>query len=227
MVSSGTPFVVAIDGPAGAGKSTVARALAERLGYTLLDTGALYRSVALMAQRAQIGWGDAASLGELASGMEVFFVREGQRTRVLANGSDVTDDIRRAEISEGASRVSALAEVRRGLLDIQRRVAARSSVVAEGRDIGTVVFPDAQAKFFLVANPETRARRRALELEAAGRPAALQDVLAEMAIRDARDSNRAVAPLRRAEDAIEIDSSNVSPTEIVDRMLAVVRERGG
>ena len=219
--------MVAIDGPAGAGKSTVARALAERLGYTLLDTGALYRSVALMAQREGVGWDDAASLEKLALGMEVVFLREGPRTRVLANGADVTEEIRKAEISEGASRVSALVEVRRGLLDIQRRVAARGSLVAEGCDIGTVVFPGAQAKFFLVANPETRAHRRALELEATGRPVTLEEVLAEMAIRDARDSSRVVAPLRRAEDAIELDSSNLSPTEIVNRMLSVVRERGG
>jgi CMP/dCMP kinase len=227
MMSPKPPLVVAIDGPAGAGKSTVARALAEQLGYTLLDTGAIYRSVALIAQHRGIAWGDAARLGELASRLEVVFVREGAKTRVLADGVDVTDDIRRAEISEGASRVSALPEVRRGLLDVQRRVAAHANVVAEGRDIGTVVFPTAQAKFFLIANAETRAQRRTLELQAAGRPAALQEVLAEMATRDARDSARAVAPLRRAEDAVEIDSSGLTPEEVVARMMAIVRERGG
>jgi cytidylate kinase len=221
------PFVVAIDGPAGAGKSTVARGLAARLSYTFLDTGALYRSVALIAEQRRIPWDDSARLGELASTLDVVFVKDGDRTRVLADGADVTREIRRAEISEGASRVSALPEVRNGLLAIQRRVAARDNVVAEGRDIGTVVFPTAQAKFFLVANPETRARRRTLELAAAGRPADFAAVLAEMHARDARDSGRAVAPLRRAEDAVEIDSSDLTPEQVLERMLSVVRARGG
>jgi len=218
---------VAIDGPAGAGKSTAARTLAERLGYTLLDTGALYRSVALVARRRQVAWDDAPRLGALASGLEVAFVKEGEQTRVLADGCDVTAEIRTAEIAEGASRVSALPEVRQGLLAIQRRVAGAANVVAEGRDIGTVVFPTAQAKFFLVAKPETRARRRALELQAAGRSAVFEEVLADMRARDARDSGRAHAPLRRAPDAIEVDSSDATPEEIVERMMVIVRSRGG
>ena len=168
--SNAPPFVVAIDGPAGAGKSTVARGLAARLGYTFLDTGALYRSVALIARRRQIDWDDAPRLGLLARVLEIGFVNDAGAARVMADGADVTADIRKGDISEGASRVSALPEVRAGLLEIQRRVAARAQVVAEGRDIGTVVFPAAQAKFFLVANAETRARRRTLELAAAGRP---------------------------------------------------------
>jgi len=221
------PFVVAIDGPAGAGKSTVARSLAARLGYTFLDTGALYRTVALIAQRKQIPWDDGAALGALTKELEIVFVQEVDRTRISAAGLDVTDDIRRAEISEGASRVSALPEVRAGLLDMQRRVATQANVVAEGRDIGTVVFPSAQAKFFLTASPEMSAERRTLELQAAGRPAVLSEVLAEMLARDARDSGRAVAPLRRADDAVEIDSSCATPDEVLKRMTAIVRERGG
>ena len=227
MSSPSPRFVVAIDGPAGAGKSTVARALATRLGYTFLDTGALYRTVALVAQGKQIPWDDGPRLGVLAKALEIVFVRDADRTRILADSRDVTDAIRRAEISEGASRVSALPEVRAGLLDMQRRVATQGSVVAEGRDIGTVVFPSAQAKFFLIANLETRAHRRTLELQAAGRPAVLAEVLAEMRARDARDSGRAVAPLRRADDAVEIDSSLATPDEIVERMAAIVRARGG
>jgi CMP/dCMP kinase len=228
MVSTAAPrFVVAIDGPAGAGKSTVARALASRLGYTFLDTGALYRAVALVAERGQIPWDAGPQLGALVKTLEIVFVRDKDRNRILADSRDVTDEIRRPEISEGASRVSALPEVRAGLLDVQRRVAAHADVVAEGRDVGTVVFPSAQAKFFLIANLETRARRRTLELQASGRPAVFAEVLAEMQTRDARDSGRTVAPLRRADDAVEIDSSLATPDEVLERMVAIVRTRGG
>jgi len=220
-------FVVAIDGPAGAGKSTVARTLATRLGYTFLDTGALYRTVALVARERHIPWDDGSRLGALAKALEIAFIRESDRIRIVADSRDVTDEIRKSEISEGASRVSALPEVRAGLLDMQRNVAARANVVAEGRDIGTVVFPSARAKFFLIANLETRARRRTLELQAAGRSADMAEVLADMQVRDARDSGRSVAPLRRADDAIEIDSSLATPEDIVDRMIAIVRSRGG
>jgi cytidylate kinase len=227
MPTQSSGFVVAIDGPAGAGKSTVARGLAQRLGYTFLDTGALYRTVALAANERQISWDDGERLGELARTLTIDFVRAGEQTRVLADGRDVTEAIRAAEISEGASRVSALAEVRAGLLDLQRRVGATANVVAEGRDVGTVVFPQAQAKFFLVAQPETRARRRLLELQARGQPALLEEVLADMRVRDERDSRRALAPLRRAEDALELDTSELTPEEVVERMAAVIRERGG
>ncbi|HEX7505858.1 MAG TPA: (d)CMP kinase [Polyangia bacterium] len=227
MSSAERHFVVAIDGPAGAGKSTVARALALRLGYTFLDTGALYRTVALVAQSNQIPWDDGVRLGDLAKVLEIVFVRDAERTRILADARDVTDAIRRTEISEGASRVSALPEVRAGLLDMQRRAANQANVVAEGRDIGTVVFPSAQAKFFLIANLDTRAQRRTLELQAAGRQAVLAEVLAEMRTRDTRDSGRAAAPLRRADDAIEIDSSLATPEEVIERMIAIVRARGG
>jgi CMP/dCMP kinase len=220
-------FVVAIDGPAGAGKSTVARGLAQQLGYTFLDTGALYRSVALIAQERQIPWDDGLRLGALARGLKIAFRKDDGRARVLADGRDVTDSIRKAEISEGASKVSMLSEVRAGLLDMQRRVATTDDVVAEGRDIGTVVFPKAQAKFFLIANPETRAQRRTLELLAAGRTANFEDVLEEIRKRDARDRERSVAPLRCAEDAIEIDSSTMLPDAVIAEMMAIVRKRGG
>jgi CMP/dCMP kinase len=220
-------FVVAIDGPAGAGKSTVARALARGLGYTFLDTGALYRTVAFAARERQIPRTDVRALGLLAQTLTIDFLRQGEQVRVLADGRDVTDVIRTQEASEGASQVSAVPEVRAGLLEAQRRVAATANVVAEGRDVGTVVFPSAQAKFFLVANPETRARRRMLELQGRGQPAVLADVLAEMRLRDERDSGRAIAPLRRADDALEIDTSELTPEAVVERMAKVVRERGG
>jgi cytidylate kinase len=227
MLVRSAGFVVAIDGPAGAGKSTVARGLARRLGYAFLDTGALYRSVALIAKERQIPWDDGQRLGELARALAIDLGRGGEGLRVLVDGRDVSDAIRTAEISEGASRVSAFPEVRAGLLDVQRRVGATAHVVAEGRDVGTVVFPSAQAKFFLVANAETRATRRMLELLAQGHPAALADVLEDMRVRDERDRGRAVAPLRRADDAVEIDTSELTPEQVVERMVEVVRARGG
>jgi len=220
-------FVVAIDGPAGAGKSTVARGLALRLGYTFLDTGALYRTVAFVAKQRKVPWDAGVQLGELAERLTILFAKDGEQVRVLADDQDVTLGIRTPEISDGASRVSALPEVRAGLLELQRRVATSANVVAEGRDVGTVVFPSAQAKFFLIANPETRAMRRALELQAKGQPAQVADVLADMRVRDERDSARAVAPLRRADDAIEIDTSTLTPEQVIARMAEVVRVRGG
>jgi cytidylate kinase len=220
-------FVVAIDGPAGAGKSTAAKRLAVRLGYTFLDTGAIYRAVALSARNRGMSWADPVQLGALALGLDIRFVPTGETNRVLVAGEDVTSEIRTAEISDGASRVSALPEVRAALLDIQRRVAAQHAVVAEGRDVGTVVFPDARAKFFLTASAEERARRRTKELESAGRQADFEKVLVEMRARDERDSTRSVAPLAKAKDAIEIDSGGLTPEQVVEKMMTVVRERGG
>jgi CMP/dCMP kinase len=220
-------FVVTIDGPAGAGKSTVAKQLAARLGYSFLDTGAIYRAVALRARRAGIDWGDGPALGELAGRLPIRFQNQEGVNRVFMDGADVTTEIRSPDISEGASRVSAQPQVRAALLDLQRTIAAGGRVVAEGRDTGTVVFPDAAAKFFLTASPEERARRRALELRAAGRPASEAEVLADMAKRDQRDSTRAVAPLRRADDAVEIDTGGLTAHEVVLLMERTVRARGG
>jgi cytidylate kinase len=220
-------FVVAIDGPAGAGKSTVARGLARRLGYTFLDTGALYRAVALAARERSVSWDDGPGLGKLVSGLAIAFAKDRDQVRVLADGRDVTEEIRSPGISDGASRVSTLPEVRTGLLDLQRQLARAADVVAEGRDVGTVVFPFAQAKFFLVASQETRALRRTLELQAKGKPSDLAEVLAEMRIRDERDRSRVLAPLRRADDAMEIDTSALTPDQVIDRMVKVVSARRG
>jgi cytidylate kinase len=220
-------FVVAIDGPAGAGKSTVAKGLARRLKYTFLDSGALYRACAWAARRRDIAWSDGRALGQLIHGLDIRFDDRGGASHIAVDGEDVSEEIRRPEISAGASQVSAFAEVRAGLLALQRRIGASGRVVAEGRDMGTVVFPDAHAKFFLTAPIEERARRRTLELAASGRPQDFDVVLAEMRLRDQRDSTRAVAPLRRAENAIEIDTADLSPEEVVARMATVVRERGG
>jgi cytidylate kinase len=224
---SGRPFVVTIDGPAGAGKSTVARSLAARLGYAFLDSGALYRAVALAARRRGVDWQDAAAVAAMAAGLELRFVPDGPTNRVLIDGEDVTEAIRTPEISEGASRVSAHPQVRAVLLDLQRHLGATGRVVAEGRDMGTVVFPQAGAKFFLTASPDERARRRTLELTSAGRAADHAEVLREMMARDQRDSTRAAAPLRRADDAVEIDSSALTAAQVVEKMVETVRLRGG
>jgi cytidylate kinase len=218
-------LVVAIDGPAGSGKSTVARRVAEALACTLLDTGALYRSLALLARERGVPWDDGPALTALAGEMAVSFRREGDRNRVFlgpARGErDVSDDIRTPEVSLGASRVSAIAEVRAALLEVQRDFARRGSLVAEGRDMGTVVFPDAQVKVFLVADPEVRARRRYRELREAGRDVSFEQVLSEQLARDEADSGREVAPLRPAADARSIDTSAMS----IDEVVAAVLER--
>ena len=220
-------LIVAIDGPAGAGKSTAARLLAERLGYALLDTGAIYRVMALRAREGGVAWDDGPGVAALADGLEIAFRLEGTVNHVLADGQDVTPAIRTPEMSDGASRVSALPEVRAALLDLQRRIGAAGGVVVEGRDIGTVVFPNAQAKFFLTATVDERARRRAAELRAAGRPVDPATTRAEIVARDERDSTRAAAPLRKADDAIEIDSSALAVEEVVDRMAAIVSRTAG
>ena len=218
-------LIVAIDGPAGAGKSTAARLLAARLGYALLDTGAIYRAMALRARQQGISWDDGPGVAALADGLDLSFQMDGDVNRVLANGQDLTASIRTPEISDGASRVSALPEVRAALLGLQRRIGAAGGVVVEGRDIGTVVFPDAEAKFFLTASADERARRRMAELQAGDRPADLAQTKTELLARDERDSSRATAPLRRAEDAVEIDSSALGPAQVVDAMAQIVRAR--
>jgi len=220
-------LIVAIDGPAGAGKSTAARLLATRLGYALLDTGAIYRSMALRARERGVGWDDGPGVAALAGGIDIAFRLEGAINHVTLDGQDVTTAIRTPEMSDGASRVSALPEVRAALLELQRRIGAAGGVVVEGRDIGTVVFPDADVKFFLTASPDERARRRAAELAAAGKPVDAEQTKAEMLARDARDSTRATAPLRKADDAIEIDSSTLPPDAVVAKMADIVAQRGG
>ena len=211
------PPIVAIDGPAGAGKSTVARQLARRLGFAMIDTGAIYRSVALAAQRAGVDWEDDEALGKLLDqGLGLsFFDTDG----VALRGEDVTAAIRAPEISRGASVVSARPIVREKLLGLQRdlgRGAARGAVL-EGRDIGTVVFPDAQVKFFLTASAEARALRRHAELREKGLSVGLGEVLSEQKIRDKADREREIAPLKPAEDAILVDTTGLDLGEVVDR----------
>src|SRR3954471_384245 len=225
MADRARGLIVAIDGPAGAGKSTAARLLAARLGYALLDTGAIYRSMALRARERGVSWDDGAGVAALADGIDIAFRLDGTVNKVTLNGQDVTAAIRTPEMSDGASRVSALPEVRAALLGLQRRIGAAGGVVVEGRDIGTVVFPDAEAKFFLTANTDERARRRVAELAAAGKTVDAAQTKAEIVARDTRDSTRAAAPLRKADDAIEIDSSAMSVDTVVARMVDVVSAR--
>lgn len=214
------PFIVAIDGPAGAGKSTVSKVLARRLGFALVDTGAIYRCVALKARREGIAFDDDAKLGELLARVHVSFQVVGEDNHVFLDGEDVSGEIRTPENSMAASQVSSRPVVRAGLLSLQRRLALETprGAILEGRDIGTVVFPDADAKFFLEANPDIRARRRYEELFQKGVERSLEDVLADQIKRDQDDASRAVAPLKPAEDAVRIDSSTLPLSEVVHRL---------
>ena len=217
------PFILAIDGPAGAGKSTTARAVATRLGFAYLDSGALYRCVALAALERRVSPEDDEAMGALARSLSVRQTPDG---RFLLDGADVSGRIRTAEVSQAASRASACPSVRRALVDIQRGAVLAPGTVAEGRDIGTVIFPDADLKVFLDAAAPERAKRRALEMEAPTASAAtIARVEREMAERDLRDRTRAVAPLAKADDALLMDTTRLAPDEVVDRIVAAVAER--
>jgi cytidylate kinase len=224
--------VIAIDGPAGAGKSTVSRRLADALGFVLVDTGAMYRAVALAAQRAGVAWSDGPRLGEQIAGILAqqalsFAAAPGRGALVLLAGEDVSAAIRTPGIGLGASQVSAHPEVRSALLDLQRQAGKDGGVVLEGRDIGTVVFPDAETKFFLTARPSVRARRRYEELVAKGENVTLEATLADVLTRDENDTNRAHAPLRQADDAILVDNSDMSIDETVAFMAGRVHPQEG
>lgn len=228
MLKAPSVISVAIDGPAASGKSTVAKRLALELGLTYVNTGALYRTVALAAQRAGVGWEDDAGLAGIVAGLDVRLEHDGRESRVRLAGHDVSAAIRTPEITYGASVVAAREPVRRGLLDLQRSLAGLPpGVVIEGRDIGTVVLPDATAKVFLTASHEVRARRRFDERRARGEQVRYEDVLAAELERDRADETRAIAPLRQAPDAVLIDSSALTLDDVIARIAAVVRQKTG
>ena len=218
-------LIIAVDGPAGAGKSSSSRLLAERLGYRYIDTGALYRAVGLLAWEQGVGPEDADGLAALCDGLRLRLVTGAEGTRLLSGERDVTLDIRKPEVSQMASKVSAHPLVRQRLLALQRDLGKAGGVVMEGRDIGTVVFPDADVKFYLDASPEERGRRRYAELQGQGTPADLGMTVREIAERDRRDSGREHAPLRRAADAVVIDTTTRSLAEVVHTMADYIRDR--
>lgn len=224
-----TVFAVAIDGPAGAGKSTIAKAVASRFGFIYVDTGAIYRTVGLAAYRAGTDPHDPAGMKVLLPGLDIRFdYGPDGAQRMFLNGEDVSKDIRLPEISMYASAVSAIPAVRTFLLDMQRDTAKRTSVVMDGRDIGTVVLPDAGLKIFLTASLEARARRRLSELREKGDgTVTLEEVTRDMAVRDNNDSTRAAAPLKAAEDAVSVDTTAMTLAESIDYVCSLVVRRFG
>jgi CMP/dCMP kinase len=215
----GGRLIIAIDGPSGAGKSTLAKRLAKELGFIYVDTGAMYRALALKVLREGVDLADDASMARLIESTTIDLQVDGA-LQVLLDGADVAADIRTPQVSQMASKASALPAVRARMLELQRDMARRGNIVAEGRDIGTVVFPQAEVKIFLQASAAERARRRFAELQAAGQSVDLTETLREIEERDKRDSERDLAPLRQADDALMIDSSSVDANQVTARVLA-------
>ncbi|MBT2774395.1 (d)CMP kinase [Halomonas sp. ISL-60] len=218
--------VLTIDGPGGAGKGTISGLVAERLGWHLLDSGALYRLTAQAAVKHNIAVDDELGLARLAEQLDVAFPVEGGLPRTLLEGDDVGQTIRTEQAGERASQVAALPAVRQALLQRQRDFCQAPGLVADGRDMGTVVFPDAPLKIFLTASADERARRRYLQLQEAGVDASLSSLLKEIQARDARDTQRSVAPLKPADDAITLDTTRLSIPEVVDRLTELLAQRG-
>ena len=218
-------LIVAIDGPAGAGKSTVAKRVAKELGYTYMDTGAMYRAFAWKVREEGLKLGDEKKLRKVLQDTHIELVEQDGRLGVLLNGVEVTDRIRTPELSQSASLVSTSGIVRERMVELQRAMGSRGGVVAEGRDIGTVVFPGAEVKIYLDASAEERARRRFEELPGQEKHVTLEETLKEIEERDRRDKERAVAPLRKAEDAVVIDSTGHSADQVVERIMQEIKKK--
>jgi CMP/dCMP kinase len=221
----GGRLIIAIDGPSGAGKSTLAKRLAKELGFIYVDTGAMYRALALKVLREGVDLADDASMARLIGSTTIDLRQVDGALQVLLDGADVAAEIRTPQVSQMASKASALGVVRSRLLELQRDMARRGNIVAEGRDIGTVVFPQAEVKIFLQASAVERARRRFAELQSAGQSVDLTKTLREIEERDKRDSERDLAPLRQADDALMIDSSGVGADQVTARVLAHIRTK--
>jgi cytidylate kinase len=218
-------LTIAIDGPSGAGKSTVARFLAKRLGYVYIDTGAMYRSVALRVKEKGISPEDELALNQLASSLHITFITEGEQTRVCCDGEDITSAIRSPEISRLASSISKQKGVREALVQMQREMGKEGGVILEGRDIGTVVFPDADVKFYLDAKSDERVRRRYHEMVKKGVKVDFKETQEELIQRDHNDMHRIHSPLKKANDALFIDSTHRSVEEVVEEMVHMVKAK--
>tara|TARA_R110002111_G_scaffold262504_1_gene338937 strand:- start:113795 stop:114457 length:663 start_codon:yes stop_codon:yes gene_type:complete len=214
-------MIVTIDGPAGSGKSTAARGLSQRLGFEFLDTGAMYRCVAFAVLQQNVTPADEQAVAKVSQQIQITF----SDAKVLLDGEDVSLEIRTPEVTEAASLVAQYPAVRKELVHLQRQAAAGIDIVSEGRDQGTVVFPDAFCKFFLIADPEERARRRQDELQAQGKDVTCEEILQQIYERDQRDEQRTVAPLKPADDAIEINTSTATIDEVLDQLEQIVRSR--
>jgi len=218
----GKGLIIAIDGPAASGKSTTAQLLAKKLGYLYIDTGAMYRACALKAKKMGIDINDEESIRNLLDFIDIRIENDNSKNRILLDGEDVSEDIRADDISSLASAISAIPAVRYKMVELQRKMGEKGSVILDGRDIGTFVFPDAEVKFFLTASPEIRAKRRWLELQQKGIDKNFSEVLADLVKRDNNDSQRALAPLKKAEDAIEIDTSNMTIEEQTETLYKII-----
>lgn len=218
--------VITIDGPSGSGKGTIAHLLAQKLNFNFLDSGSLYRLTALAAKERGINWDDEEAVAALAARLDVEFRTEGERTVILLDGKDATEAIRKEEISLGASKVAAHPKVREALLDLQKSFQQGRGLVADGRDMGTVVFPEAELKIFLTASAEERAQRRYKQLLDKGESVSLRALLFDIQARDERDSQRAASPLKPAPDALILDSTHLSIVEVLNQVLAYASERG-
>lgn len=218
----GKGLIIAIDGPAASGKSTTAQLLAKKLGYLYIDTGAMYRACALKAKKLGIDINDEESIRNLLDFIDIQIENDNSKNRILLDGEDVSEDIRADDISSLASAISAIPAVRYKMVELQRKMGEKGSVILDGRDIGTFVFPDAEVKFFLTASPEIRAKRRWLELQQKGIDKNFSEVLADLVKRDNNDSQRALAPLKKAEDAIEIDTSNMTIEEQTETLYKII-----